>query len=85
MTADAVPGGDAGEQHAHELADKIRMLAATDPGLAQDLVDQLVDALDRATGGSFRAHLCATAGGAPAGPLTMTDLGRLAGATARNS
>jgi hypothetical protein len=33
------------------------MVAARDPGLAQDLVDQLIVALDRAMGGTFREHL----------------------------
>lgn len=46
-----------GERHALELADRIRMVAAQDPELAQDLVDQLIVALDRATGGTFREHL----------------------------
>jgi hypothetical protein len=46
-----------GERQALELADRIRMVAAQDPELAQDLVDQLIVALDRATGGRFREHL----------------------------
>lgn len=46
-----------GERQALELADRIRMVAAQDPELAQDLVDQLIVALDRATGGTFREHL----------------------------
>jgi hypothetical protein len=49
--------GDQGERQALELADRIRMVAAQDPELAQDLVDQLIVALDRATGGTFREHL----------------------------
>jgi hypothetical protein len=53
--ADGVP--QQGERHAIELADRIRMVAAQDPDLAQDLVDQLIAALDRATGGTFREHL----------------------------
>jgi hypothetical protein len=48
---------DSGERQALELADRIRMVAAQDPELAQDLVDQLIVALDRATGGTFREHL----------------------------
>jgi hypothetical protein len=54
---DVAGDGDQGERHALELADRIRMVAAQDPELAQDLVDQLILALDRATGGSFREHL----------------------------
>ncbi len=46
-----------GERHALELADRLRMLAATEPDLAQDLVDQLIAALDRATDGTFRDHM----------------------------
>lgn len=59
-TAQDVAGGiiqQPGERHAIELADRIRMVAAQDPDLAQDLVDQLIEALDRATGGTFREHL----------------------------
>ena len=48
---------DEGERRALELAHRIRMVAADDPGLAQDLVDQLIVALDRAMGGTFRKHL----------------------------
>ena len=46
-----------GERQALELADRIRMVAAQDPELAQELVDQLIVALDKATGGTFREHL----------------------------
>jgi hypothetical protein len=53
----AISEQDEGERHALELANRIRMVAATDPVLAQDLVDQLIAALDRATGGTFREHL----------------------------
>ncbi len=49
--------GDAGERHATELADRIRALAATDPYLAQELVDQLIENLNRATDGAFQEHL----------------------------
>ena len=40
-----------------ELADRIRMVAAQDPELAQGLVDQLIVALDQATDGTFRELL----------------------------
>ena len=53
----AMDDRDEGERRALELADRIRMVAAQDPGLAQDLVDQLIVALDRATGGTFHEHL----------------------------
>lgn len=46
-----------GERYGIELADRIRMVARQDPDLAQDLVDQLIEALDKATGGTFREHL----------------------------
>jgi hypothetical protein len=46
-----------GERQALELADRIRLVAAEDPELAQDLVDQLIVALDKAMGGTFREHL----------------------------
>jgi hypothetical protein len=53
----AIDERDEGERRALELASRIRMVAADDPGLAQDLVDQLIVALDRAMGGTFRMHL----------------------------
>ena len=53
----AISDQDEGERHALELANRIRAVAATDPALAQDLVDQLIVALDRALGGTFRKHL----------------------------
>ena len=53
----AIDEHDEGERRALELADRIRMVAAQDPALAQDLVDQLIVALDRAMGGTFREHL----------------------------
>jgi hypothetical protein len=53
----AIDEQDEGERRALELANRIRMVAAQDPGLAQDLVDQLIVALDRAMGGTFREHL----------------------------
>ena len=46
-----------GQRHALELADRIRLVAAQDPDLAQDLVDQLILALDRAMEGTLREHL----------------------------
>lgn len=73
---------DDGVQHgdqAMELADRIRMVAAQDPELAQDLVDQLIAALDRATDGTFREHLGAAEKGAtdwavPASRPASTEL-----------
>ncbi|WP_412747938.1 hypothetical protein [Krasilnikovia sp. M28-CT-15] len=53
----AIDEQDEGERRAHELAARIRTVAASDPELAQDLVDQLIVALDRALGGTFREHL----------------------------
>lgn len=50
-----------GEAQAAEVAEKIRLLAATDPTLAADLVQQLVTALDRATGGAFTDQLTGVA------------------------
>ena len=52
-----------GERKALELADRIRLVAAQDPELAQDLVEQLIVALDRAMGGTFREHLDGAARG----------------------
>jgi hypothetical protein len=53
----AIDEHDEGERRALELADRIRIVAAQDPALAQDLVDQLIVALDRAMDGTFREHL----------------------------
>jgi hypothetical protein len=53
----AIDEQEEGERRALELADRIRLVAAQDPELAQDLVDQLIAALDRAMGGTFREHL----------------------------
>ena len=53
----AIDDRDAGERSALELASRLRMVAAEDPALAQDLVNQLVVALDEATGGTFREQL----------------------------
>jgi hypothetical protein len=59
----AIDERDEGERRALELASRIRMVAAEDPALAQDLVDQLIVALDQATGGTFREHLDGAARG----------------------
>jgi hypothetical protein len=59
----AIDEQDEGERRALELANRIRLVAAEDPGLAQDLVDQLIVALDRAMGGTFREHLDGAARG----------------------
>jgi len=53
----AIDDRDEGERRALELANRIRMVAATDPATAQKLVDELIVALDRAMGGTFREHL----------------------------
>ncbi len=63
--------GNQGERQALELADRLRMLAASDPDLAQDLVEQLIDGLNRATGGAFDQHIekeLANTGANPSGP-----------------
>jgi hypothetical protein len=59
----AIDDRDEGERNALELAGRIRRVAAEDPALAQDLVDQLIVALDRAMGGTFREHLDGAARG----------------------
>jgi hypothetical protein len=53
----AIDESDAGERRGMELAARIRMVAAEDPELAQDLVDELIAGLERAMGGSFREYL----------------------------
>ncbi|GIE98218.1 hypothetical protein [Paractinoplanes rishiriensis] len=53
----AIDENEAGERRGMELAARIRMVAAQDPELAQDLVDELIAALDRAMGGTFREYL----------------------------
>jgi len=53
----AIDECEAGERRGMELATRIRMVAAEDPELAQDLVDELIAALDRAMGGTFREYL----------------------------
>jgi hypothetical protein len=59
----AIDERELGERRALELANRIRLVAAADPALAQDLVDQLIVALDRAMGGTFREHLDGAARG----------------------
>lgn len=53
----AIDDNEAGERRGMELAARIRMVAAQDPELAQDLVEELIIALDRAMGGTFREYL----------------------------
>ena len=53
----AIDEREAGERRGVELAARIRMVAAEDPELAQDLVDELIVALERALGGTFREYL----------------------------
>jgi hypothetical protein len=53
----AIDDRDAGERRGIELAARIRMVAAQDPELAQELVDELIAALERAMGGTFREYL----------------------------
>ncbi|AGZ38618.1 hypothetical protein [Actinoplanes friuliensis] len=48
---------DEGERRALELAHRIRQVAVTDPEHAQQLVDELIVALDAAMGGTFSEHL----------------------------
>ena len=68
----AIDDRDEGERRALELAHRIRLVAADDPGLAQDLVDQLIVALDRAMGGTFREHLDGAARGVAERALAKT-------------
>ena len=53
----AIDEGEAGERRATELATRLRMVASQDPLLAQDLVEELIVALDRAMDGTIRDHL----------------------------
>jgi hypothetical protein len=53
----SIDEGEAGERRASELANRIRLVAAQDPLLAQDLVEELIVALDRAMDGTIRDHL----------------------------
>ncbi len=59
----AIDDRDEGERRARELANRIRMVAVSDPATAQKLVDELIVALDRAMGGTFREHLDGAARG----------------------
>jgi hypothetical protein len=68
----AVDEQEEGERCALELADRIRIVAAQDPELAQDLVDQLIVALDQAMGGTFREHLDGAARGVAERALTQS-------------
>jgi hypothetical protein len=71
----AIDEHDEGERRALELADRIRMVAAQDPAMAQDLVDQLIVALDRAMGGTFREHVDGAARGVVERALADADNG----------
>jgi hypothetical protein len=53
----AIDDSEAGERRGMELAARIRMVAAQDPELAQELVDELIIALEQAMGGTFREYL----------------------------
>jgi hypothetical protein len=68
----AIDDRDEGERRALELANRIRMVAATDPVTAQRLVDELIVALDQATGGTFREHLDGPARGVAERALART-------------
>ena len=59
----AIDERDEGERRALELANRIRMVAVSDPAAAQKLVDELIVALDRAMGGTFREYLDGAARG----------------------
>ncbi|WP_250002203.1 hypothetical protein [Actinoplanes sp. M2I2] len=53
----AIDESDAGERRGMELAERLRLVAAQDPGLAQELVNSLIIALDKAMEGNFREYL----------------------------
>ncbi len=53
----AIDDSEAGERRGMELAARLRLVAAEDPDLAQELVDNLIIALDRAMEGNFREYL----------------------------
>ena len=72
----AIDERDEGERRALELADRIRMVAAEDPGLAQHLVDELIVALDKAMGGTIRDHLDGPALGVADRVLQVPEQGR---------
>ncbi|GIE89473.1 hypothetical protein [Actinoplanes regularis] len=69
----AIDEGEAGERRAGELANRIRMVAAQDPLLAQDLVEELIVALDRAMDGTIRDHLEGPARGMAERVLGQSD------------
>jgi len=53
----AIDESDADERRGMELATRLRLVAAQDPDLAQELVDSLIVALDKAMEGNFRDYL----------------------------
>ena len=69
----AIDERELGERRALELANRIRLVAAADPALAQDLVDQLIVALDRALGGTFREYLDGAARGVAERALARSE------------
>ncbi|MEU4238912.1 hypothetical protein [Actinoplanes sp. NPDC026619] len=71
----AIDEGEAGERRGMELAARIRMVAAQDPELAQDLVDELIAALDKAMGGTFREYLDQESSNGTEGSLTESGSG----------
>jgi hypothetical protein len=77
MTQECSPAGvDAEEEAAPatELAEKLRLLAQSDPERAADMVAQLVSALDLATGGAFTGQLDPSS--SPGRPETTVGEGR---------
>ncbi|GAA4944094.1 hypothetical protein [Actinoplanes utahensis] len=72
----AIDEGEAGERRATELATRLRMVAAQDPDLAQDLVESLIVALDKAMGGTIRDHLDGPALGVADRVLQVPEQGR---------
>jgi hypothetical protein len=68
--------GEADERRATELASRLRMVASQDPDLAQDLVEGLILALDRAMGGTIREHLDGPALGVAERVLQVPEQGR---------
>jgi hypothetical protein len=73
----AIDEQDEGERRALELANRIRLVAAQDPALAQDLVDRLIVALDRAMDGTFREHLDGVARGVADRALAESEIVRV--------
>jgi hypothetical protein len=72
----AIDEGEAGERRATELATRLRMVASQDPLLAQDLVEELIVALDRAMGGTIREHLDGPALGVADRVLQVPEQGK---------